>query len=1107
MLFIRIALDITRQQHHELLIVAENVNASCHRGKVTINITVVSNQLQFKELTVVSIPENTLEGTNITQVTATGTEGLISYSIVNGNINNAFIITNESGIILVSTPSVLDFETVSQYQLVVQAMTLQGSGTAIAMQVINILDINEAPVFTNSCAVNNNCQFSVFENLTLSSVIGFIVATDPDLPSLPNGILNYTILPSDIPFVINNEGRLSLINGLDRETVDIYQFTVIVSDNGTPSWSIQTDATITVMDSNDNPPVFVLAPLLVSVFESTLGGTIIAQYLASDSDIGINAVIRYSFVFSMADLPFSIHPEKGLISISGLLDADEGIQVYNISVVGSNVDGLSSSINISITVLDVNDNSPRFLQSPVTGTVVENANVGTPVTQVNATDIDSGANGRVGYQIINGNINNSFVIDHNTGLITVNNGIDRETVNMFKLSVEVFDFGLIRLFNRTEVDITVVDINDNPPIFMQDTLHLSLPEDQALGSLGITIVATDQDEPNNPNSIIKYSIVGGNEQNHFSINGSTGLLFLESDLDFESKSMLELIIQGEDMGKPSFSGTTTVNVTVTNVNDHPPVISSDVEINVREDISIGSVLAQFNATDIDQTMVHFSIAGQNNLFTVNSNNGKVSLMAPLDFESTRQIVITVQANDTVHIANATLTINVIDVNEYLPEFGDPVTFSVDEEQSLNTSLGTVVANDKDGSDTVTYFFESNLISAFFNLNPATGQITIASVLDREMLVEENYFIPPDSKEQLVVVAYDNGHLPGPLHTIQNITITLNDINDNSPVFNLANYDASISENTNGVTSLFTVFATDNDVGTNAIVHYSIDDAINFSIDPMSGVVSAIETFDRETRDKFDLVITATDQGLVPRSSTALAAIQVTDVNDNAPEFTLEKYVLNILESLSAADEPIITQVATTDGDESKNAGVRYSIEGTDKCSPLPSPVPSYCFFSIDNNGFVQLIRSLDFEMQPQHNITVIASDTGVPMLLTQQLVTINVINVDEIPPRFNGSCNVSVLENVPINSVITVCPAVDFNEITNSFTHNFRYFIQQGNENQTFSISDNGTITNNLLLDRETTSQYTLLIFAVADNLLQDSIEVSHFKTLILPFSLSYFIG
>ena len=1085
-------MSIAQQAYYELLVVAENVNASCHRGKVTIHVVVVRNQLQFDPLSPVSIPETTPAGTNVTRVRASGGTGTISYSIIRGNFGNAFLIDQDTGDITVNDSSVLNFETRSQYQLIVQATSSPGGATATANQTINILDINEPPVFTTLCALNDTCEFSVFENLTVGSLIGEIEVNDPDLSSVSNGMLVYTLLPTNLPFIIDNLGRILLNESLDRETRDRYDVRVIVQDSGSPSFSIETNVTVLVMDVNDNAPRFVNNPQTrFAIREDTSVNTPLHQYTAVDDDIGINAVVTYTISSQVQNLPFSINRNNGLLSVSGPLDADEGITLYTFDIVASNFDGLSTNISVIVEILDVNDNTPQFLQTPYTADVIEHSPNGTVVIQINATDLDSGSNGAIEYSIVSGNTVVPFAINENTGLITVDNDIDRETAPMFTFIVKAEDQGQPMRQNRVEVNITVLDINDNAPEFRPDIIRLILPEDQQLGPL-VTLTAFDRDDPATLNAMILYSITNGNIGNHFFINNLTGQLSLVSSLDFEEQNSFNLTVIAKDQGTPVLSGTAMVYVIVTNVNDHPPNISGNVEIDVLESEPIGFEVAQFTATDLDEMTVIFHFASGSDIdgpFAINGTTGIVSLRASLDFEDKRQHVLTIVANDGKHTSNATLTVNVIDVNEFSPEFSGLFNFSVKEEEPAGTVLGTVVATDGDGSDVITYFFRPGGVSEFFRINSTTGVITTAQKLDRELLVEEGHFPPPNCEEVLVVVATDNAQRPGPRQTSQNITIQLIDINDNPPIFDPTSYNRTIPENTVGVTLLFTVSATDADAGSNGMIRYSIENSsntVNFTIDPVSGQVSAIQPFDRETIDIYQFNIFANDLGTPQTTATATATVRVTDKNDNAPRFLAANYVRNVAETTSV--NTILFQVTAVDDDIGINAEVTYSISGRENCA---STISSPCFFNITkNNGLIRLAISLDFETQTQHNITVVATDRGAPMQSTSQLVTFNVINVDERGPEFLGPCNASVPEDINTGSVVTRCPAVDFNELLNSFTNDITYSIIEGDEEQVFSIDSNGTIRNRVELDRERTPSYTLKIRA-SDGTLTTDMEVT----------------
>lgn len=1038
-----------------------------------VKVTVIPNNIELPDLSPVSIPEDTPTGTVVTTVQAmAGNSELVRYQITGGNTNNAFSIDSTSGNITVAGG--LDFETTPTYSLTIRANVQGSPASDSTIQRINITDVNEQPFFSTPCARSNSCLFVVTENQPAGAFVGVVMADDPDRSTVANGMLSYTILNSTL-FAIDSNGNITTTGELDRETTSSYSLTVRVQDAGSPSLSALTEVIVVVGDVNDNAPVFITAPTPLSLFESTRPNVLFAQYIATDRDIGVNREISYSLTTSTPNLPFTIDPSTGTVTTNDTLDF-ETTRGYNFSVVASNPDGLSTSFDVVLTVIDRNDNSPQFDQLQYNATVEEHSNIGTFVVDVNAEDADSGDFGRVGYQISAGNFNNSFAINETTGVITVNNDIDRELVAMFTLTVEAFDQGLIRQFNTVPVLITVTDINDNAPVFDPDSYQATIQE-LAPVSFGIlTVTATDQDEPGNDNSAIDYTIVSGNDLERFALNMTSGELTVAQSLDFEQQpTQYSLVVRASDRGNPSLSDDATVTIIVENNNEHPPVISGNISINVSELAPVGSCIAQFNASDLDKMDVTFSFAPGTNpggLFNI-SSSGLVELNGSLDFERQEQHILEIIATDGLLTDTAFLTVNVRNENEFTPEIFGQLQFNTTEEEP-NSPVGRVSARDGDSNDVISFFLQPGPLSSLFTIDSSSGEITTVGALDREMLVEEGKFLPLSSQGQLVVVARDS-LMPQRQETAP-VTITLIDINDNSPVFEQSVYITSVEENLSAGTELFTVQASDRDIGLNGEIEYFIGGvSVPFAVNRSSGVVTTTRALDREDVDFYSFNITARDRGSPSLEATAEVRVTVLDDNDNPPVFTVDVYTV-MLRELAPVSFPVI-QVFVNDEDIGENARASFAIVGANDCSNISSPIPDPCFFSInETNGLIVLRRQLDFEQQQFHNITVTATDNGFPRLTSTARVEVEVLNDDEEPPQFDGPCDNTVNETNAVPVIVTTCLAID-NDVATGAAGTV-YAIIGGNVGNTFTINPAGEIMATRPLDREERSNYTLTVTA-----------------------------
>ena len=1066
------AVSMLTHDTYRLQIVAENVQASCHRGRVDIHVIVVDEDLAFENTFPASVPENAVMGYNVTIVTASGGSGIIEYSIMGGNEGGVFGIDRTMGNITVTNISSLDIQVTSEYRLTIRAVTIPGGSIAEVTQVIHVEDINEAPRFETSCARRGHCTSSVLENLS-NRVIMTILASDPDATA-PNNVLTYSILgdASGI-FGIDNSGNLAFSGALDHEIQATYSFSVVVMDG--LGLNVTTRVTVNVLDANDNAPVFIHAPQQLTVAENTMG-SVIEEYIAEDADIDENADISYS-VSAVATLPVTIDSESGMLSLSTPLDYEnESQRSFQLTITASNPDGLATSIAVSLIVTDVNDNIPQFSQLLYSASVIEHSTTGTVVTTVVAIDKDQMGNDPITYSITDGNTNDAFTVHQSNGTITVNRDIDREIVNMYTLEIEARDSSPAN-HNTTTLLITVSDINDNAPRFELDTYTFYIPEDYSVSHEIGTLTAFDIDETGSPNSRVIYSIV--NDTDIFQISENNGSINLISSLDFETQSLHNITAVATDQGNPQNTDSATVYVHVININEDPPTLSGDETVYIFENEAQGYQVAQVTAVDQDQMAVTFSLSVplvSIGLFSIDPSSGIVTLQQALDFETQTQHILNVTASDGQLTSVAVITVNVRDVNEFAPAITFTSPLAVDEERQAGTYIGSISASDSDSQDNITFSLQSSRISLLFTINSESGEIRTAVVLDRESLVQNNLFVPHSSQQTLNVIATDDGQIPGVHTTVASIVVTLVDVNDNFPLFTDDSYSVSVLEDDDAVASIITVTAVDLDLGSNGLVSYYLtdEDSLPFSINSMTGEITG--QLDRESMDMFTLQVTARDNGNPVRSTNTTIDITVLDVNDNPPVFQASFYNGSAPETVLFTQEPCkLLQVAALDADIDDNGRIAYSIAGQGGCTDPSFSAPE-CLFSINaTSGEFFLTRPVDFETQSVYTVTVVARDGGVPHLSDSVPVTINIINVDEAPPQFIGPCDVSVPEDYAVELIVTTCSAIDLDQVMNDA---ITYTIQDGNVGNTFSVNSNGQIILVEHLDHENRDAFEIIVRA-----------------------------
>ena len=1080
--------DITPE--YNLLILANQPTSDCNCAHIRIRIGVIRNRIDFEtpNLPDVEVPEDADLGHDVVTITATGGAGEIAYSILSGNIGDAFEIDLSSGLIEVS--SLLDFETRMDYTLTIQAVSVGTSVSGTIVQTVIVTDVNESPFFVTPCTMNlenEGCSFFIDENEPDGAIVGNIVADDLDLVSLPNGMLTYRFQSPTPHFEVDSSGRITTLQVLDREEADSHSLVLVVSDGCLGcSISISTPLLIIVNDLNDNAPV-ILGPAMVEVAENSVADSVVAQYQATDEDSVLHSNIE--FYLSPSSVPFEIDLNEGILAVSGDIDY-ETVQEYNVTVTALNPGSTqSSSITVQIVVLNLNDESPVFSDT-YSESMAEHSSVNSSVLTVVATDADLGSFGVVRYSILEGgNFGNSFKIDSETGEIRIAEDIDRETITMFQLMVEASDLGTPQPRRTTaEVSITITDINDNPPTFNPDMYSATLREDVSNNTNIFTVFAFDNDEPGTPNSDIVYSITLGNTGSVFSIDQDSGAVVVEGTLDFESEPSYQLTILAADKGSPELRDTAMATITVLNVNELPPTLSGNQTINITESEPVGSSVADFDAEDPDRMNVTFEIGAGNeeNKFSIEESSGTIRLIKPLDFEMTLQYTLKIVVSDGMQSTSAFLTVYVLDVNEFTPMFQGSTSFEIEEEEPSGTLVGTVLAIDSDGSSPnsfVTYSFaRQSQITQYFNLDPDSGAITTNGVLDREQLTQ--VFPPPASSQIVDIVARDQGS-PSK-QSFVTITIKLADINDNAPMFTQDSYESSLQENVDPNLSVFQVAATDADLGTNAEIRFlfelndNVGSSVPFRVDEIGGLIDTIESLDCEQQPSYSFTLYAVDLGTPSLNSSSPGVLSIIDENDNSPIFTMDSYIVPVSESVRMG--VVVYEVEATDRDKGKNGEVAYSVINSEMMQDSgENEVDEIPFLEIDpSSGELRLVTSFNFERDQTVNVTVVAKDMGIPRRTGTAAVVFVIENVDESPPAFPDLCNVGIPEDTSLNEIIIQCAAVDSdNTAPSDDVVLVTYGILTGNDENKFEININ---TSEIILvgtlDREAESFYRLGIQA-----------------------------
>ncbi|XP_068455442.1 cadherin-20-like [Clinocottus analis] len=369
-----------------------------------------------------------------------------------------------------------------------------------------------------------------------------------------------------------------------------------------------------------------------------------------------------------------------------------------------------------VKIQDINDNEPRFLDGPYQAAVPEMSRIGTSVIQLTATDADDpsyGNSARVVYSIVEGQP--YFSVDAKTGVVRVSLAdMDRETRENYTVVIQAKDMGgqLGGLAGTTTVNITLSDVNDNPPMFDQRLYQMSIPEVGPVGSVVGRIWARDRDV--GVNAEVQYSIIDGDGRDTFDIRTDPtnlfGIITVKRPLDFESKPSYTLKVEGANTHldpalrpRGPFKDVTIVHVSVEDV-DEPPLFDMPAYyVELSEDADIGTVVKTVAARDPDaaNNTVRYSIERSSDpeaFFYMEITSGSLITVRSLDREEVGWHNITVLAmemSNPTKISSALVAVRVLDVNDNPPALTHYLEAYVCESAKAGQLIQTVAAVDRD----------------------------------------------------------------------------------------------------------------------------------------------------------------------------------------------------------------------------------------------------------------------------------------------------------------------------------------------------------------------------------------------------------------------------
>uniref|UniRef100_A0A8B9EGQ3 Cadherin domain-containing protein n=1 Tax=Anser cygnoides TaxID=8845 RepID=A0A8B9EGQ3_ANSCY len=1057
-----------------------------------------------------------------------GENGRVSYSLRAGNSDGRFHLNPSTGAL--SVVRALNREEVVQHNLTVVA-TDHGFPRRSATQLLSVLvlDVNdEAPSFEKP-----EYEAHIMENLPAGSPVLQVLATDRDLGA--NGQVTYGGL-SGGPFSIHPQtglivtthaldreeqeqhvlmadmagwvigsteetngcgkamgsdeglqsmqdgdpgqdfildpvsGVLSTARALDREQVAFYTLTVVVQDHGTPPRSATMSVNVRVLDLNDNAPVFAQASYVVEVPEDLPVGALVLQLEAEDPDEGTNGQVTYYLGNESLGM-FQVEPQSGRIRSAQPLDRERHTSY---SFLAKAVDSApwepkSAAVRVMVTVRDVNDHAPAFLHSPLTVNLSRHTSLKQVVATMRAEDRDAGANASILYRLATPN--SAFAINSYTGDIQLLQPLGSLSQRQRTLFILATDLGQPAL---SSTGVVVIHLQEEPYRglrFPRSTSEVALPENAAPGTAVASIQAV---HTGGSSGRITYSIISGNEKNAFLIQPNSGAISVQdsSSLDFEASPRLRLVVQAETAASFSFMA---INLNLQDVNDNLPRFQLQNYVAfIWESQGYDSPVIQVLADDLDQGVngqVTYAInqsLPMTGLYHIDPQTGTITTAAILDREiwsQTRLVVTAMDRGTPPLVGSATLTVVVMDINDNSPTIPFPWEVRVPENTLLGTQIAQLTGNDVDSGPTLSYtlVLDGDAVGTFGVLRYG-GRIALTGPLDYEQR----------SHYTLTLRASDTRH-----ETEANLTVVVEDVNDNAPSFSQGFYQVTLPEHTPAGSILLTVSATDPDSGSNGDVTFHLAvPSPDIAIDPSNGTLFTIRRVEFDaSQPTLDLVVEARDRGSPSLSSWATVQLQVLDVNDHSPSFQVPCYNASVPEDLRPGTTVLTLEAGDADLSR-ENAGFDYTIVSGNggNAFQVESRV-AWAGGHLRTQGALVLVEPLDFEAIPVYNLTVAASDRGLPQRSATVPVLITVQDVNDNPPVFaRAEYRTAVSESVPPGTELLRVVAHDADSGPHGHVH---YTISSGDQHGLFQLHEStGALCLAQPLDREAQSLHALVVQA-----------------------------
>ncbi|XP_054890847.1 protocadherin gamma-A5-like isoform X35 [Poeciliopsis prolifica] len=594
-----------------------------------------------------------------------------------------------------TTPCALHFQIILENPMEFYTVTIQ------------IADINDNPPTFKK----NEVVFKISESAAIGAT--FLLEKAVDLDVGINSVHGYKLQPTN-NFALklyNNQPdknvEMVLQRPLDREKEEQINLVLTAVDGGEPQMSGTMLIVITVIDVNDNAPVFTQKTYKATVSENSPRGTVVVTVTAADADQGSNSKITYSITSGNDESRiFDINKENGEVMLTGNLDFEES-RNYQLNLVASDDGGLTDSSKLIVDVQDINDNNPEINIMSKSNVIPENADLNTVVTMIHIEDRDAGENGKVHCYTSQ---NMPFMLKSSTSnfySLVTDSELDRESASEYNITVTCSDEGVHSLSSSVTLTLQISDVNDNAPVFEQSYYEAFIVENNTPGVSIFTVKATDADW--NQNARVSYileesSINGVPVSSYVSVSADSGVIHAIRSFDYEQIKDFQFCVKAQDGGSPPLSSNVTVKLIIQDQNDNPPQVLYPVQTGgsmvaemVPRSADVGYLVTKVVAVDVDSgqnAWLSYKLqkATDRALFEVGLQNGEIRTIRQVtDKDAVKQRLTVIVEDNGQPSRSATVIVNVAVADsfpEVLSEFSE---FPHDKEYNDNLTFYLVLA--------------------------------------------------------------------------------------------------------------------------------------------------------------------------------------------------------------------------------------------------------------------------------------------------------------------------------------------------------------------------------------------------------------------------------